>query len=365
MKTGRIRAHLSMKKRYQYLILALLTGLVLFVIYVGDKKTKAEQIEFKKIAIEYNSKQEARNSKIEELEQAIKEEIPGIVAYGDSLTVGTGGNGVTYPGTLQKLIKDSIYKIPVVNRGVLEANTNTIMARAGAVPFTVTEFIIPEDSSKVEIGIISSNGSLVASLDGGINPVNINGVEGIISIEQESNTSENYIYYFQRSKTGEAVNVANGTNVEIANVSKLNNYIPLVLMGLNGGFLDNEDLISQIKAILNTGELNERYLILGLPTGTSESRADLELEMEAAFGDKYLNLREYIVQNGLIQAGLEASNEDLLAIEEGSVPPSLLSDAIHLNAYGYMIVGSAIYEKMNELGYFENIIKIVEELNTL
>lgn len=265
-----------MKKRYQYLMLALLTVLVLIVIYTGDKKTRAEQIEFQKIAIEYNNVQEERRLKIEELEQAIKSDIPGIVAYGDSLTAGAGGDGVTYSGVLQDLIGDSIYKIPVVNRDV--------------------------------------------------------GGEG---------------------------------NVEIANTSEFNNYIPIVFIGENGGYVDNEDLINQINTILNMDKLNDKFIVLGLTSGTSASRLDLEQAMESAFGDRYINLRDYIVQNGFKQSKLVATNEDLAAIKDGSVPPSLLLDASQLNAYGYTIIGNAIYERMNKLGYFENILKNLAELKAL
>jgi len=317
-------------------------------------------------ALKAQAESDKIKEKIDALEQSIYEDIPGIVAWGDSLTAGAGGSGVTYPNVLQELINENIYDIPVVNMGVGGENTNTIMGRAGSVPFVVDAFTIPADRTKVEINIHSSNGNPVAPLrqgDGGVNPVTIAGVEGIISIEQESSTSKEYTYYFQRSKSGNSVYVKEDTIVYTASFKKYNNYIPIIFMGQNGGYEDAQDLINQINSILDMDKWNEKFLVLGLTTGDAESRRELESLMESEYGDRYLNLRNYLSKNGLEIAGLEPTAEDKEAIAVGAVPPSLLSDKVHFNSYGYKVIGHAIYERMQELGYFDNILKLVEKIN--
>lgn len=52
-----------------------------------------------------------------------RELIPGIVCFGDSLTFGSGGDGVSYPSVLEEnLERDRIY-IPVSNLGIGGENT--------------------------------------------------------------------------------------------------------------------------------------------------------------------------------------------------------------------------------------------------
>ena len=357
-----------MKNKKNFLAIALLSVAVLVVLYAGWQKSRVVYAENEKVSLEYNTAQEERRIKINELLGAIEADFPGIVAYGDSLTAGAGGDGETYPVILQQLVQDNVYEIPVINRGVGGENTNTIMGRTGSVPFVVNSFTIPADNTNVEIGLLSSNGGAVAPLrqgEGGINPVKINGVEGVISIEQESSTSKDYKYFFKRSQSGEASEVTDGTIVEVANLTEFNNYIPIVFMGQNGGYDGDQGLVDQINTILEMEKSNEKYLVLGLTTGSASSRSNLESTMESTYGNRYINLREYIVENGLEQAGIEATTEDLAAINVGSIPPSLLSDPVHFNANGYKVIANAIYERMWELGYFEHVLQTAEEIKEL
>ena len=360
-----------MKKITQIILLILLTTITVFLLFVGLQKDKATKNELAKIAADYNAEQKERQEKINLLEQSIFEDIPGIIAWGDSLTAGSGGEVTAYPNVLQKLISTNIYSIPVINMGIGGESTNTIIGRAGSVPFVVDSFTIPEENLKVEINLKSSNGNDVAPLrqgDKGINPVTINGIIGEVSIEQETSTSQNFSYYFNRMEPGSSVKVEEGTiiNTSAATSTDYQNYMPIIFIRQNGGWNDNpEELIIQIKSILNMDKWNEKYLVLGLTSGTSESRADLEIAMESAFGERYINLRKYIVINGLEQQGLGATEEDMNAKKIGSIPPSLLSDEVHFNSSGYKVIGQAVYDRMIKLGYFDNILKLVDERNSL
>ena len=93
------------------------------------------------------------------LRQAVQQSIPGIVCWGDSLTFGYGGNGESYPATLQRLINENLIDgIPVVNNGVPVEPSHTIMARAGVWEMYAKEFIIPADCTPVTIKIILRDG---------------------------------------------------------------------------------------------------------------------------------------------------------------------------------------------------------------
>ena len=358
-----------MEKKVQFTILIFLTGIALILLLGGLHKEKIEKNKIAERATAYNIKHKEREEKVNSIEQAIYKDTPGIIVWGDSLTAGAGGEGTNYPDVLQRSIKTNIYTIPVINMGVGGEDTPTIMGRAGSVPFVVSSFTIPKDTSKVEITIKSSNGNNVFPLrqgDNGLNTVTINGITGIITIEQASYTSQESTYYFNRTEPGNSVNIADSTIITSNSWADYQNYIPIVFMGQNGGWNENpEELIAQIKSILSMDKWNDKYLVLGLTSGTTESRAVLESAMESEFGNQYINLRKYIVQNGLEIVNFEATVADINAINEGAIPLSLLSDPIHFNSLGYKVIGQAIYDRMMKLGYFNNVIELVKELGAL
>ena len=53
-------------------------------------------------------------------------------------------------------------------------------------------------------------------------------------------------------------------------------------------------------------------------------------------------------------ADLTPTQSDISAMEGGNVPPSLLStDMLHFNSDGYEIIGKLVYDRMEQLGYFD------------
>ena len=68
----------------------------------------------------------------------------------------------------------------------------------------------------------------------------------------------------------------------------------------------------------------KNYLVLGLTTGTAESQIQLESLMESV-----------------------------------SVPQSLMSDEVNLNAKGYEVIGRIVFDRMEQLGYFDPVLELV------
>ena len=77
-----------------------------------------------------------------------------------------------------------------------------------------------------------------------------------------------------------------------------------------------------------------------------------EAALREAFGEHFINMRVYMIENALSTAGLEPTQEDIDNIDDGRVPESLKHDFTHLNSYGYYAVGVAVYNKGIELGYW-------------
>lgn len=297
-----------------------------------------------------------------ELSAAALQALPGIVCWGDSLTYGYGGNGESYPATLQRLINERLVSgIPVVNNGVCVEQTYTIMARAGVWPMLANKFTIPADCTPVEIHVELQNGmytNLTAFGDAGLNPVTIAGIKGILTDDYHSDA---YGYcYFTRLEPGEELEVEGGTVIHSAGADMYGGYINVIFMGENGVYENAEDLISQYQLFIDTRGLS-RYIIIGLTTGDNSSRSDMSQKMAAYFGSKYIDMRTELVNRGPELVGLERQSGDWYNVQEGLVMGYLMSDNIHLNEYGYRAAGMILYERMDALGYFDGVKSVLAQ----
>lgn len=330
--------------------------------------------------------------------QTVKDYMPGIICWGDSLTTGSSGN-LSYPYVLQKLIntymcdiydfrssissiedytklRDSDFKvsIPVVNMGAGQENSATILGRSGVAPFVVkADFEIPAETVAVPITFTAANGATVAPLiagNEGVNPVTIDGVEGTLSIVTASAGWKQYKYEFTRLTAGDPVSVKKGTEIFPAVADEYTDYIHVVWIGTYDNYRKPEELVQDVRKILERQTGNtERYLVLGPCTyGGSWKQVNaanldaIDSAMLQAFGSRYVNVRKYLIEDGLRDAGVTPTREDATNLSKGFVPYSFQSNAsgADLNGMAYALVGKLVYERMERLGYF---LEIREELN--
>ena len=68
-------------------------------------------------------------------------------------------------------------------------------------------------------------------------------------------------------------------------------------------------------------------------------------------------MRKYLMVDGLTDAGITASKEEKLVIQQGRVPTNFRSNAsgADLNGTAYKLIGKLVYERMESLGYFDEI----------
>lgn len=327
--------------------------------------------------------------------QVVSQYLPGIVCWGDSLTAGSSG-GVSYPLTLQKYInaylcstydlryslentesasrlKKEDYKIsiPVVNMGSGQEDVNTILGRSGVVPYVVNaDFTIPAEKQSVTVSIVSENGSVVTPLtagSAGVNPVTIAGVQGNLTLAQSQGVKT---YQFTRLEEGAQVPVTKGTEIITASKDEYRDYIHIVWLGTYGNYISPENLVDQTKQLLQRQQINtDRYLVIGPCTVRGDwfnsqkyTMDSIDTAMLQAFGSHYINLRKYLIEDGLRDANMTATKEDTTNIGQGSVPSSFRSNAggADLNAVAYDLVGKLVYSRMESLGFFN---EVIEELN--
>ena len=250
--------------------------------------------------------------------------------------------------------------------GAGKENASTVLGRAGVKPFVVqNSFEIPAGVEKIAISLVSSDGKPVSPLTGGdmeMNPVTIAGVEGTLSLESGGWERK---YYFSRSTAGEPVAVEKGAEIKVASASRYRDYIHVVWLGTYDGFVNSNNLVQEVNQLLARQTQNpERYLVIGPCTYNGSWSADvlhnlnaIDTAMMQAFGKKYVNLRKYLIEDGLRDAGLTPTKADTANMTVGCVPDSFRSGvgSVNLNAQAYTLTGKLIYGRMEALGYFDEI----------
>ena len=136
--------------------------------------------------------------------------------------------------------------------------------------------------------------------------------------------------------------------------SSVESFLPVIFMGDNNTPLGDMDALLSKQAEY-IGD-HDRYIVVGPTRGTGEEMAYFEAVMTQTYGDRFVNIREYMSTNGLASLELEITNADRAAMNEGRIPPSFLkSDGIHLNDNGTRLLSYLTFERMTDLGYFDEI----------
>ena len=273
---------------------------------------------------------------------------PNLVAGGDSMTQGAGGNGTTYTGVLQGLLTARGHPGTVKNRGVGGENSVTITARMGGYPFMVLPVaeVIPATTAPFEIILLPINGQMPAPLKQGYLTYTgrLGAVPGTFSRTESGGV---LTYYFTRTTAGSEV-VANRPLPMYLDVGiESRGDINLLWMGQNGpdttrAIQDTKALIQQMTA------LDKRYLVISKPGGTSAQDAE-DAQWFAEFGRRFIPIRQYMVKYGLADAGITPTAQDIIDMANGTVPSSLRVDPTHWNASGYTILGHVVFQRLIEL----------------
>lgn len=303
-----------------------------------------------------------------------------IACWGDSITYGLGGqentfiksdNGVidasdwSYPDTLKYYTGLAVY-----NLGVCGETSYDIALRQGGIKMYVGKQVTVKQGVRAQINIVDEYGSQVmlenfngyeTDNDEPANVVYINDTP----FQLEADNGKLYISVYGDS-SNKSIKIKKGTQVVTKAAHDISGDVLVIQMGSNGGWDDYDELIQQYKAMIdNSG--TECYIIIGdtdnpdesvdsaYYTDSSEVGIDdtlWEAALREAFGEHFINMRVYMIENALSTAGLEPTQEDIDNIDDGRVPESLKHDFTHLNSYGYYAVGVAVYNKGIELGYW-------------
>lgn len=252
-----------------------------------------------------------------------------IMCIGDSM--------INAGGEMASKLKGLTDLSDVFDYGVGGDNVLSTLAHIGESPFLVEPFTIPSDTTATPISIKSSfNGGVV-------NPAiewyengacTIHGIKGIITYPDHTVRKD---YKFQRSKAGNSEIIERDEFVILDSgiaTQSYKSFVPIVWIGTNGGWKSIDELV-QIHERIAKYCNGRNFIFIGFyiygntPISTIEKYENL---MENHFGYKFINMRKYLVENGLSICNITATDEDNQAISEGRVPPSLLGDGVHYTA---------------------------------
>ncbi|MEA4814132.1 MAG: SGNH/GDSL hydrolase family protein [Oscillospiraceae bacterium] len=143
-------------------------------------------------------------------------------------------------------------------------------------------------------------------------------------------------------------------------------------IGSNGGWDgDYATLISQYRAMIDHAGC-DKYIIIGDTDDPGNSADDvvaeaaLEHEEEAIgtsdtswdtalrdeFGEHFINMRAFLIEDGLRITGLTPTEADEEAAEHDAISVQLRSDWTHFNSYGYYAQAVGVYQKGLQLSYW-------------
>jgi len=234
---------------------------------------------------------------------------------------------------------------PVRNFGVGGEISTQISARAGAVPITCTSATIPT-SGAVAITPTPS----VPSAQGFAPTGKIKGVRGTFA--WNGGTPQ-----FTRCEAGSTVAVASG-DLFIPDSAILADYSPLLIWSGRNNPSPASTVLADIKAMIDRNK-SGKFLVLSVLNGAGEGNpstaytniTSLNSQLAALYGNRFVDVRRYLIDHGLQDAGITPITQDNTDVAADTVPVSLRTDGIHLITAGYTIVAQQVYARMQTLGW--------------
>lgn len=269
--------------------------------------------------------------------------------WGDSLTQGYGGDGVTFPNVCATIMGAS-YR----NNGHGGETANTIAARQGG-----NAWIIPAGDVNGDYTLANMNdvfGGKVTPLrqiagDTTSRTIYVNGIACTLVRKSQTSPASDDIVYTVSGYTGSALKVPTPCRFY---GSDYNAKVTVIFVGTNGQTVgDITDVNARITIIDSMIEhlKAKNYIIMGLSNGNDSTRNADDAAMLAHYGNNFFPTRRELVNNGLTIMNITPTENDIAYISSGTVPESLRIDATHLNANGYNALGLLLAYKMYSLGY--------------
>lgn len=273
-----------------------------------------------------------------------------VTAWGDSLTSGGGSTvGNNYPNVLSRILNILVY-----NNGVGGQGSTQIAVRQGAYQPTVT--IVGGEIPA------TAGATVTVTFPIGYEPVTAqspaNGIKGTLAGIYGTLKYSSGSILFSRDVNGLIVSTTSSTF--IIDNRNLNNGISVIWTGRN----NFNNVKSDIAAMVANLNGNNKYLILSILNAKTETSTTtsyniittLNNDLALTYPNNYFDIRTYLIEHGLEDANITPTPQDLIDINNDTIPTSLSSDGLHLNNYGYKVVAEQVAKFIKENFQTENIV---------
>lgn len=274
------------------------------------------------------------------------ESLPGeIVMWGDSLTAAGG---------ITSRLAAKLPGVTVTNRGRSGQTAQQIAARQGGKKslLTVTGNTIPASGS---VAVTARTVPLLAQTGyPALNePGRLAGVPGVLS-----NAAGSIAYTFTRSAAGDPVPCPPGTPF-IADAGKAGRHKTAIFWaGRNNPDTGVSEYVMAMARHLSPA--TKRFVVLSVtnsadePAGTDKYKVIKKENDQLAydFGPRFIDLRRWLIDNGLAALGITPTAQDRAAIAGDAVPPSLTTDKIHFTAAAQTAIADYLITRLAALEWY-------------
>lgn len=272
-----------------------------------------------------------------------------VSCYGDSFTNAPDDATASYPGVLSILAQRTVYNVAVDNDSIFE-----MAAREGGKPILVSPFIIPPTKASTEV-LVSNEDDKALNFDfsknGGLNPCTINGIEGLLS-------EINGKYCFTRTQSGDETLVLTPTEVKTRAMEQRRNDICVFFLGDDAIYKTPDEAVKIYQDMVNyLPSENRRYIVVGPIKGEIATLDAANKALAEAFGDNYLDLRSFLINQADKELKINLSEDDRVLANNKIVPYIYFSNSKYLSAEGADAAGLAIFNKLDSLNYFSDAVE--------
>lgn len=265
-----------------------------------------------------------------------------ISCWGDSYTIAADASTPSYVAYLSKNAVRICY-----NLGVNEGTIEDIAARQGGVPLYVMPFDIPARVDYKEISVSNSYGyepNIDFDKNSGFNPCKIDGIEGILSNFYGS-------YKFTRLSSGFEDIILEPTPVVTKAMELRKNDITVLFIGNAANLVEDAKTVEIYKKMADFID-TDKYLVIGPIAGNANKIKNINSELSAAFGNKFLDLYSYLYNDAVKEYKVTINEKDKASIAAGNIPANFVLNGKSFSKQGAEIAGKKIFDTLSSLGYF-------------
>ncbi|MBQ4055309.1 MAG: S-layer homology domain-containing protein [Clostridia bacterium] len=261
-----------------------------------------------------------------------------VVIWGNSMSQG-------YDDQLSTILPEGILLRSYASGG---DTSQHIAMKIGGTPLYVAPFTIPAEKKTVQINLLDENLKPVESLadlgNAGLSPAYICGIKGFVT----NNGNDEYFFTRNDNPPYEEVKVDRLTRVVTKGMTDLKSGdIHVIYSGAYS--MTPEQYVKLLQDTIDFSQ-SDKYLIIGFIAPDSGALYDGLVEN---FGDNFLDIKTYFLNDAMAEAGLEPTEEDLEDIADGRLPASLRRDDVHGNEIYDRLLARLVIDKLEALGYID------------